>query len=385
MWHSRLGHHYSAIFRRVISHTQLPLQGKSALDFFCKDCALAKNHKLLFSGTSSVSSTCLALLHCDLWGPSPVLSVSGYKFYLLIVDDFTRYCWFFPLNSKADVYSTFVSFQCYVENLLGNKIKVVRSDSRGEFTGTHFQSYLKSRGILQQFSCPHTLEQNGCVECKHRHLVETARTLLVQSQVPHQFWVEAFLTVVYLINRLPIYGLLQSPWELLFHTSPDYSRLKIFCCSCFPWLKPYISSKLDNKSKHCVFLGYNIQHKGYRCLDLLTQHIYISRHVIFHESEFPYHKTTTVMSSSPATSTASHFNLEFTIPHCAPSINPASSLSPLSPSITSNDALPLHDNPVSSNATDSQVDSSSSQAVNNIHPMITRSKADIFKPSLLSH
>ena len=61
--------------------------------------------------------------------------MNGYKYYLLIVDDFSRYCWVFPLKSKADVYSTFINFQCYVENVLGNTIKIVRSDLRNEFIG----------------------------------------------------------------------------------------------------------------------------------------------------------------------------------------------------------------------------------------------------------
>ena len=249
IWHSRLGHPSSVILRKVLSSNKVAVAGTSSLDFFCQDCALAKNHKLPFSTPQSVSTKSLELLHCDVWGPSPVVSVSGYRYYLLIVDDYSKYSWYFPLKSKSSVFSTFVEYKSYVENTLGNKIKVVRSDSGGEFTSHQFQNYLKLHGIFQQFSCPHTPEQNGCVERKHRHLVETARTLLVQSKVPHMFWVEAFSTAAYLINRLPLGGLLQSPWELLFCTPPDYSRLKVFGCSCYPWLKPYTTSKLDSKSK----------------------------------------------------------------------------------------------------------------------------------------
>ena len=90
-----------------------------------------------------------------------------------------------------------------------------------------------------------------------------------------------------LINRLPISGLKKSPWELLFNRQPDYSKLKVFGCQCYPWLKPYIHSKLDAKSKSCVFLGYSLQHKGYRCLDPITNRIYISRHVVFDEKLIP--------------------------------------------------------------------------------------------------
>ncbi|BBH05152.1 transposable element gene [Prunus dulcis] len=205
-----------------------------------------------------------------------------------------------------------------------------------------FKVFLHTHGIVQQLSCPHTPEQNGCVERKHRHLVETARTLLVESSVPHSYWVEAFTTAIYLINRLPISGNTKSPWELVFRKSPDYSKLKVFGCSCYPWLKPYISSKLDGKSKRCVFLGYSLQHKGYRCLDLETNRLYVSRHVTFNEDTFPFKDVSFVPSSvDPSLSPSSSINLHFSLP--PPSV-------PVPP------------------------------PVSNVHPMVTRSKNGIHKP-----
>lgn len=57
------------------------------VDFFCFDCALAKNHKLPFNFATSSTSQCLELLYYDLWGPAPVNSISGFKYYLLLVDE----------------------------------------------------------------------------------------------------------------------------------------------------------------------------------------------------------------------------------------------------------------------------------------------------------
>ncbi|BBN68591.1 hypothetical protein Prudu_489S000400 [Prunus dulcis] len=374
IWHSRLGHPSSNIFRKVISGNKLALQGKSSVDFFCSDCAIAKNHKLPFHPAGSSTSHSLALLHCDVWGPAPVTSVSGFQYYLLLVDDYTRYSWFFPLRRKSEVYSTFVTFKTYVEKSVGNQIKAIRSDSGGEFTSASFQSYLNLHGISHQFSCPHTPEQNGCVERKHRHLVETARTLLVASNVPKVYWVEALSTATYLINRLPISGLAQSPWELLFHTLPDYTRLKIFGCSCYPWLKPYVSSKLDGKSRPCVFLGYSLQHKGYRCLDMLTDRVYISRHVLFDEKSFPF----TAKSASPSDSIPTLspvIDLQFPIPNShsvlpsSPSIHPSSHTPNTSEFVSPHNFSPLQSH-----------SSSHSLPGQNIHPMVTRSKNGIFKP-----
>ena len=386
--YSRLGHPSSLIFRKVISGNHIAVQGASSVGFFCSDCAIAKNHKLPFKATSSSTSHSLALLHCDVWGPAPVTSVSGFSYYLLIVDDHTKYSWVFPLKAKSEVYSTFVNFKTYVENAVGNKIKVLRSDSGGEFVSSLFQAFLKQHGILHQFSCPHTPEQNGSAERKHRHLVETARTLLVASHVPHIYWIEAISTALYLINRMPISGRLGSPWELLFHTSPDYSRLKVFGCSCFPWLKPYVSSKLDGKSKECVFLGYSLHHKGYRCLDHLTGRVYISRHVLFNETSFPFSQVRTPPASPSTNSHSSTFDLNFPLSSFfhSPATSSLSSGPNTSPSHISPGPNTSPSNISHGHSSSSSSLSASSTApvppasVPNHHLMVTRSKNGIFRP-----
>ncbi|KAI5352788.1 hypothetical protein L3X38_005680 [Prunus dulcis] len=126
----------------------------------------------------------------------------------------------------------------------------------------------KNLGIHHRLSCPHTLEQNGLAERKHRRISEMARTLLVSSGVPLKYWVEAMLTSVYLINCLPT-AVLQwdSPFSRLFGRVPYYSDLRTFGCACYPYLGAYLTNKLLPITIECVFLGYSSQHKGFRCLD----------------------------------------------------------------------------------------------------------------------
>lgn len=161
------------------------------------------------------------------------------------------YCWFFLLKNKYEVFTTFVHFKSLVENLLSFKIVAIRFDSGGEFLDLNFSNYFKEHGISHQLSCPHTLEHNGYVERKHIHLFEIVIVLLSASKVSHLYWVEAFSTTIYHINRMPT-GTKTSPWDFIFlfffHKSSDYASLKVFCCRCFPWLESYISSKLDPKS-----------------------------------------------------------------------------------------------------------------------------------------
>jgi hypothetical protein len=114
-------------------------------------------------------------------------------------------------------------------------------------------------------------------------------TLLAHASVPLKFWDEAFLTTVFLINRLLskiING--NSPFQRLYGHPPDYSFLRTFGCAVWPNLRPYNSRKLQFRSKRCVFLGYSNMHKGFKCLDPTKGRVYVSRDVVFDEHVFPF-------------------------------------------------------------------------------------------------
>lgn len=178
-----------------------------------------------------------------------------------------------------------------------------RTDGGGEYESTQFADFLTQHGIVHQLSCPHTPSQNGVAERKHRHIVETTIALLHQSSIPLKYWFDALATTVFLINRMPSSSLShKTPFEVLFHAIPDYSIFKVFGCQCFPWLKPYTAHKLQPRSIPCVFLGYHPSYKGYRCLDVSTSHIYISRHVLFYETIFPFAPSMSISTTPPAPS-----------------------------------------------------------------------------------
>ena len=116
---------------------------------------------------------------------------------------------------------------------------------------------------MHQRSCPHTPQQNGLAERKHRHLMETTRTLLTTMHVPRSFWAEALSTSAYLINRLPTAVLRgDSPIYRLTGQSLDYSRLRVFGCTCYVLLPSTSRSKLDSRASRCLFLGYDQEQKG---------------------------------------------------------------------------------------------------------------------------
>ncbi|KAL9463126.1 hypothetical protein AB3S75_001014 [Citrus x aurantiifolia] len=79
-----------------------------------------------------------------------------------------------------------------------------------------------------------------------------------------------------------------SPYKKIFEAKPNYTKLKIFGCLCYPWLRPYKVHKLESNSKPCVFLGYSISQSAFLCLDTSSSKVYVSRHVKFLESIFPF-------------------------------------------------------------------------------------------------
>jgi hypothetical protein len=145
-------------------------------------------------------------------------------------------------------------------------------------------------------SCPYTPEQIDIVERKHHHVVELALDTMAQASIPHTYWDHIFKSIVFLIKRSPSPVLnLDSPYKILFDHSPDYSFFKVLGCLCYPWLRPYAKSKLESRSLSCIFIDYSSVYKGYKCLHLPTNRIYISRYIIFHENTYSF-----FISSTPA-------------------------------------------------------------------------------------
>jgi hypothetical protein len=204
---------------------------------------------------------------------------------MVFIDDWSRFTWIYPLHRKSEVFENFIKFKLLVENQFFTKIIQIQSDGGGEYTSTQFQSFLSKNGIVHRKSCPYTSQYNGLAECKIRHILETGLTLLAHSHLSNKYWFDAFLTAVYVINRLPTLVLKnQSPYSKLYKHNPDYQKLRVFGCLCYPLLRPYGLHKLEYRSKPCIFLGYN--YAGYKCLDPVTNKACLSKHVIFDEDSF---------------------------------------------------------------------------------------------------
>ncbi|GKA71922.1 ribonuclease H-like domain-containing protein [Tanacetum coccineum] len=166
----------------------------------------------------------------------------------------------------------------------------IQCDHGGEFDNRNLHKLFAENGIQFRFSCPKTSQQNGKSERMVRTINNLIRTLLFQANLPPTFWVEALNMATHLLNILPSTTITNEiPYTRLFGKQPDYSLLRTFGCLCYPHLYP--NHKLEPRATPSILLGHASNHRGYRCLDLHTNKIIISRHVTFDETVFPYGST----------------------------------------------------------------------------------------------
>ena len=175
--------------------------------------------------------------------------------FLTIVDDFSRAVWIYLLLDKKEMSQVLLNFIALVERQYEKQMKIIRSDNGTKFTC--LRMHFLERGIVFQTSCVGTPQQNGRVERKHRHILNVARALRFQGNLPISFWGECILTAEYLINRTPtplLNG--KTPYEVLNGQPPLYDQLRVFGSLCYAPNQGKKGEKFTSKSKMCVFVGY---------------------------------------------------------------------------------------------------------------------------------
>ncbi|WZZ50850.1 hypothetical protein YC2023_050957 [Brassica napus] len=281
LWHARLGHPHG----RALN---LMLPGVLFENKDCEACILGKHCKTVFPNSTSVYDKCFDLIHSDVW-TAPCISRDNHKYFVTFIDEKSKYTWLTLIPSKDRVIDAFKNFQAHVTNHYNAKIKILRSDNGGEYTSYAFKSHLEHHGILHQTSCPYTPQQNGVAERKNRHLMEVARSMMFQANVPKRFWSDAVATACYLINRIPTKVLKgQAPFEVLNKHKPSVDYLRVFGCLCFVLVPGELRNKLEARSTKAMFIGYSTTQKGYKCYDPDTRRVLISRDVKFIEARGYY-------------------------------------------------------------------------------------------------
>ncbi|KAE8734204.1 PLAC8 family protein [Hibiscus syriacus] len=177
LWYIRLGHvSYSKLSVMV---KKSMLKGLPQLDvrtyMVCAGCQYGKAHQLSYDESKFKEKEPLELVHSDVFGPVKQQSISGMRYMVTFIDDFSKYVWVFFMKEKSDTFSKFKVFRDSTEGEVGKKICCLRTDNGGEYRSNEFSQYLRECRIRHQYTCANTPQQNGVAERKNRYLAEICR------------------------------------------------------------------------------------------------------------------------------------------------------------------------------------------------------------------
>jgi transposase InsO family protein len=260
LWHRRLAH----VGKRNLAKLQKDehILGLTNVVFekdrLCSACQAKKQVGAHHPAKNILSSSRpLKLLHMDLFGRITYISISGNKYGLVIVDDFSRFTWVFFLQDKSKAKGIVKKFIRRVQNEFELKVKNIRSDNVSEFRITQVEEFLDEEGIKHELSSPYTPQQNGIIERKNRTLIEAARTMLDEYKTPDSFWAEAINTTCHAANRLYLHKYLnKTPYEIITSKKPSVHYIRVFGCKCFILNKKPKASKFASKLDEGFLIGY---------------------------------------------------------------------------------------------------------------------------------
>ncbi|KAG8477669.1 hypothetical protein CXB51_027663 [Gossypium anomalum] len=187
-------------------------------------------------------------------------SLNGSRYFILFIDDYFRYCWAYFHRSKYEVLSMFQKFKAAAETETGCKLKTLRSDNGTEYTLSGFNIFCDEAGIRHQLTNTYTPQQNGVSERKNRSLMNMARCLLFEKNLPKTMWAEAVNTAVYIQNSLPTKALAhKTPFEAWFGFKPSLAHMKVFGCLCYSQIPAVKRDKLSKRAIPSILAGYSME------------------------------------------------------------------------------------------------------------------------------
>ncbi|GJX22351.1 putative ribonuclease H-like domain-containing protein [Tanacetum coccineum] len=288
LWHRRLGHiNFKNMNKLVKGNLVRGLPSKLfENDQTCVACQNGKQHRASCkSKTVSSISQPLHILHMDLFGLTFIKSLMKKMYCLVVTNDYSRFSWVFFLATKDKTSGILKSFITGVENLIDQRVKVIRCDNGTEFKNKDMNQFCERKGIKREFSVARTPQQNGVAERKNRTLIEAARTMLADSKLPTTFWAEAVNTARYVQNRVLVTKPHnKTPYELFLGRKSALGFMRPFGCPVTILNTIDHLGKFDGKADEGFFVGYLINSKTFRIFNSRTKIVEENLHVQFSEN-----------------------------------------------------------------------------------------------------
>lgn len=151
-WHFKLGHPSLSVLKKVLQLCNVHVKNDD--HFVCEACQLGKSKHLPFSNSTSHAIHPFDLVHSDLWGPTPIQSTGGCRYYINFIDDFSRFTWIYPLKQKSDAVIAFKHFQHFVKTQFNTMIKEFQCDNGAKYNA--IATFATNEGTIIRFTCRYT-------------------------------------------------------------------------------------------------------------------------------------------------------------------------------------------------------------------------------------
>ncbi|CAI7812672.1 unnamed protein product [Closterium sp. NIES-54] len=300
LWHHRLGHPSLPRLRGMASRVLVsglprslpPLPPGPAST--CIPCVEGRQRAAPHSSEFPPTEAPLQTLHMDVWGPARIRGQGHERYFLLVVDDYSRYTTVFPLRSKGDVTAGLIDWiraaRLQLRESFGSDFPVMRlhSNRGGEFSSAHLGAFCRAQGIRQTFTLPASPQQNGIAERRIGMVMDVARTSMIHAAAPHFLWPFAVQYAAHQLNLQPRVSLPEtSPTLLWTRKVGDASAFRVWGSRAF--VRDLSADKLSPRAVPCVFLGFPPNAPGWQFYHPTSRRVLSSQDVTFDES-VPYYR-----------------------------------------------------------------------------------------------
>ena len=237
-----------------------------------------KQPKLPFQNNENKASKAGERVFTDVVGPITPSSVDGFRSSVTFFDDYSPHACVKFMRHKNQALQRFKEY--LVEN---GTPRILRSDKGTEYTNKSFKQFSTNNKIKREYTIPETPEQNGVAERYNRTVVETARSLLIESKLPVSYWLRAVDTAAYERNLVRKDKNDENSDEKFWTRKPTTGPLKIFGCLPYVEKGKREKSKFNLKARKHVFLGYDSNSTAYLLQDIETRNLKRARNVVFYE------------------------------------------------------------------------------------------------------
>ena len=298
VWHRRLGHINYDYVKALFPNKQQPKDP-------CNVCILSKQNRAIHrKSPADRAIQPFQLIHSDSCTVNTP-SLSGSRYYLLFIDDFTLWTFVYFLNQKNAVTCTraFNEMITYISTQYSSKYKVQRfrcDNGSGEYDNHLFRETLVENGISFEPSPPYTQNMNGVAERMIQTLNTRARSMMIDANIPIAFWAEMINTASYLQKRSPTVALEgRTPYEVLYQAiqgptpepnHPSLHHLRRIGCVAYhrtpdEKFQNKTALKFGPRSTRCMLIGYTESSKIWKLWDIEKQRAIRSADVVSIEQE----------------------------------------------------------------------------------------------------